>query len=153
MRIRLQFLPVFPEVRTAAGHLYSAEALRLVHSQIQAKLPMMGSLSHPLDGRTRILDASHILHAVEITSLQWIGHLELLSSTQGRLVQALFANGISLYLAARLMCNVEDDGRVVEHGLVVANVDIVTPDNMIETAPLDIIVRAIFSPSDDVTKT
>ena len=99
------------------------------------------------------MDASHILQAVEITSLQWIGHLDLLSSTQGRLVQALFANGMSLYLAARLMCNVEDDGRVVEHGLVVANVDIVTPDNMIETAPLDIIVRAIFSPSDDVTKT
>ena len=153
MRIRLPFLPVFPEVRTASGHLYSAKAMQMVHNQIQAKLPMMGSLSHPLDGRTRILEASHTLQAVEVTCLQWFGQLDLHGSPQGRMVEAFFKNGLKLYLASRLMCNIDDDGRVVEHGLSVMGVDIVTPDNMIETAPLDVITRAIFSPSDDVLGT
>lgn len=114
--------------KTVNGNIYSEEVLRKAAADLNERAKnrsVFGQLGNPLDGRSRMIEASHlVLPTYEVKDGKFVGSIEIMNTVRGRDLAEMMEGGMKFTLAPRGIGSfspegvVGDDYKIISFDLV-----------------------------------
>ncbi len=116
------------DVPTENGSVYSEVGLKKAVDSLNERAKgrgVFGQLGNPPDGRSRMIEASHlVLPTFRVEEGKLVGEIEIMDTTRGRALIEMMQGGMKFTLAPRGIGSRDAEGRVGDD-LKLASIDLV----------------------------